>query len=66
MANLIGEAHARTLDGIVVKALAVSWCLATDGTREPDLSDFLDADTTDDRITGTILRDLLAMREDLT
>jgi hypothetical protein len=51
---------ASTLEGVLVKVLAVSWCHCGDAL-EDDM--FSDQNTTDVRLVSAILRDLSAMRE---
>lgn len=55
----IEACRARTLEGVRVKALAVSWCVC----GEPFEDDtFSDQKTTDVRLASAVLRDLLAMK----
>ncbi len=61
LVDQIEEIQARTLDGVRVKAFAVWWCSA-EGSSPFELSELVDdTDTTDTRIAGSIVRDLLAM-----
>ena len=54
LAHRIERLPAKTLDGLMVKAMAVSWCHCG------EFEEF--GNTTDERITAGIVRDLLALR----